>query len=357
MGASPAAATIDIELHQPLQRDVRLLPARRDAAGGGDAAGGLRSVAGARGGVSGPGPAAAQARGRDGHVLRHRRAARPPAGDGVRAARARGRLACQLTTNGSLLSRATAVALLDAGLEWLTVNVSELGADYERVYGLSFARTRDNVEQFIDLARGRCVVGIVVVDHHRDEAHLRAVEDYSASARRRLRPPLRAHQPCRKPAPRRRRAARVASGRPTGSVVRGSRTLADLPRTHSCTSSSAGTAATTCVRPTGGRRWGSAACSRLPSPPSPRTSSPASEPAADLRALHPRPPEPAAAAPPCHGPTRSRPLDASLQELVENDHCAQAFAEDISRRRRWVRRPPRRPESHGTRVDSGGSAR
>ena len=28
-------------------------------------------------------------------------------------------------------------------------------------------------------------------------------------------------------------------------------------------------------------------------------------------------------------PTRSRPLDASLQELVENDRRAQAFAEDI----------------------------
>src|SRR5262245_40707742 len=93
-----------------------------------------------------------------GEPLIHRRAA-----EYVRRVRDAG-LACQLTTNGSLLSRATALALLDAGLEWLTVNVSDLGADYERVYGLSFARTCDNVEQFIGLAGGRCVVCIVVVD-------------------------------------------------------------------------------------------------------------------------------------------------------------------------------------------------
>ena len=87
-------------------------------------------------------------------------------------------LACEISTNGSLLSRDRALALLQAGLQWINVNISDLGADYDRVYDLPFTRTRENVEQFIALARGRCVVCIIVVDHRRDESHLRAVEAY-----------------------------------------------------------------------------------------------------------------------------------------------------------------------------------
>src|SRR5262245_9418007 len=81
-------------------------------------------------------------------------------------------LACEVSTNGSLLSHERAVALLEAGLQWINVNVSDLGADYDRMYGLPFTRTRENVERFIALARGRCVVCIIIVDHRRDEAHL-----------------------------------------------------------------------------------------------------------------------------------------------------------------------------------------
>jgi protein tyrosine phosphatase len=84
----------------------------------------------------------------------------------------------RVSTNSSLLSGDRALALLDAGLEWINVNVSDLGTDYERVYGIPFAPTRDNVERFIALARGRCVVCIIVVDHRRDETHLREVEAY-----------------------------------------------------------------------------------------------------------------------------------------------------------------------------------
>jgi len=87
-------------------------------------------------------------------------------------------LACEVSTNGSLLSRDRALALLEAGLQWINVNISDLGADYDRVYELSFTRTRENVERFIALARGRCVVCIIVVDHRRDETHLRSVEAY-----------------------------------------------------------------------------------------------------------------------------------------------------------------------------------
>lgn len=85
---------------------------------------------------------------------------------------------CQLSTNGSLLSRETGSALLDAGLTCINVNVSDIGEDYEQVYELPFPRTRDNVMRFIELARGRCVVCIIVVDHRRDPRHLRAMEEY-----------------------------------------------------------------------------------------------------------------------------------------------------------------------------------
>ncbi len=107
-----------------------------------------------------------------GEPLVHRQAAQY-----VRRVRDAG-IACQLSTNGALLSHERAVALLDAGLDWVNFNVSELDADYERVYGVPFARTRDNVDRFIALARGRCVVCIVVVDHRRDATHLRTVEEY-----------------------------------------------------------------------------------------------------------------------------------------------------------------------------------
>jgi MoaA/NifB/PqqE/SkfB family radical SAM enzyme len=101
----------------------------------------------------------------------------PRAAEYVRRVRDAG-LTCEISTNGSLLSRDRALALLDAGLDWINFNVSDLGADYERVYGLPFAATRDNVEQFIALALGRCVVCMIVVDHRRDEARLREVEAY-----------------------------------------------------------------------------------------------------------------------------------------------------------------------------------
>jgi MoaA/NifB/PqqE/SkfB family radical SAM enzyme len=107
-----------------------------------------------------------------GEPLVHHRAA-----EYVRRVRDTG-LACEVSTNGSLLSRDRALALLDAGLEWININVSDLGTDYERVYGLPFAPTRDNVERFIALASGRCVVCIIVVDHRRDEIHMRDVEAY-----------------------------------------------------------------------------------------------------------------------------------------------------------------------------------
>lgn len=85
---------------------------------------------------------------------------------------------CQVSTNGALLSAETATALLDAGLGCINLNVSEVGDDYERVYGLPFERTRDNVVRVLELARGRCTICLIVVDHRRDPEHLRVTTDY-----------------------------------------------------------------------------------------------------------------------------------------------------------------------------------
>ncbi len=87
-------------------------------------------------------------------------------------------LSCQLSTNGALLSRDTTTALLAARLEWINVNVSDIGEDYDRIYGIPFARTRDNVVRFLEAAHGRCTVCIVLVDHRRDPAHLGAMQEY-----------------------------------------------------------------------------------------------------------------------------------------------------------------------------------
>lgn len=99
------------------------------------------------------------------------------AADYVRRVRESG-FSCQVSTNGALLWPETTAALLAAGLSWINVNVSDIGEDYDRVYAMPFARTRDNLVRFIRIARGRCVVCIVVVDHRRDPAHLRAMEEY-----------------------------------------------------------------------------------------------------------------------------------------------------------------------------------
>src|SRR5262245_54065883 len=71
-------------------------------------------------------------------------------------------LSSTLSTNGALLDRATAGALLDAGLGTVVVHASEIDDDYERVYHLPFARTRDNLVDLV--ATGRCIVMVSVVD-------------------------------------------------------------------------------------------------------------------------------------------------------------------------------------------------
>jgi hypothetical protein len=68
--------------------------------------------------------------------------------------------------------------LLDAGLTQLNVSVSDIGGEYERVYKLPFERTRDNVVRFLDSARGRCEVVVIVVDHHGDPPRRKSVVEF-----------------------------------------------------------------------------------------------------------------------------------------------------------------------------------
>ncbi len=76
-----------------------------------------------------------------------------------------------ISTNGSLLDERRAEALLDAGLQGAEINVGEVDDDYEQIYGLPFEKTCEHVVRFAEMAKGRCQVRIVLVNHRRDPEH------------------------------------------------------------------------------------------------------------------------------------------------------------------------------------------
>ena len=83
-----------------------------------------------------------------------------------------------MSSNGSLLDERRGNALLDAGLQKILINVGDEGDEYESVYQLPFEKTRDNVARFAQMAEGRCEVDIVLVDHHRDTAHIEKMKTF-----------------------------------------------------------------------------------------------------------------------------------------------------------------------------------
>jgi MoaA/NifB/PqqE/SkfB family radical SAM enzyme len=83
-----------------------------------------------------------------------------------------------LSTNASLLTQEKGAALLDAGLHKMFINVGDEGQEYDDIYKLPFDRTRDNILRFNEMSQDRCKIHIVLVDHHRDEAHLQRMRDY-----------------------------------------------------------------------------------------------------------------------------------------------------------------------------------
>jgi MoaA/NifB/PqqE/SkfB family radical SAM enzyme len=85
---------------------------------------------------------------------------------------------CLMASNGSLLSREKGEALVEAGLDEILINIGDIEEEYEAVYHLPFAKTRDNIARFVDIAAGHCDVTIVLVDHHQDKAHVESMKAY-----------------------------------------------------------------------------------------------------------------------------------------------------------------------------------
>lgn len=95
----------------------------------------------------------------------------------VAAVRSAG-MECHLSTNAALLDERRGGALLDAGLTRICINAGERDDAYEDIYKLPWATTRDNIIDFAKRAAGRCEVDLVLVDHRRDQAHLKAMKEY-----------------------------------------------------------------------------------------------------------------------------------------------------------------------------------
>ncbi|MEJ7583571.1 MAG: radical SAM protein [Acidimicrobiales bacterium] len=83
-----------------------------------------------------------------------------------------------VSSNGSLLDERRGRELLDAGLQQIYINVGEEGDDYEEVYQLPFQRTLENVVRFNEMAKGRCEVSVVLVDHRESPEHIARMRKY-----------------------------------------------------------------------------------------------------------------------------------------------------------------------------------
>jgi MoaA/NifB/PqqE/SkfB family radical SAM enzyme len=85
---------------------------------------------------------------------------------------------CAMSSNGALLTEDKAHALLDAGLDEIYINISDIDEEYERIYNLPFDTTCENITRFAALAQGRCSPVIILVDHRNDREHIKAMEAY-----------------------------------------------------------------------------------------------------------------------------------------------------------------------------------
>jgi MoaA/NifB/PqqE/SkfB family radical SAM enzyme len=83
-----------------------------------------------------------------------------------------------ISSNGSVLDEKRGAALLEAGLQGIEINVGEEGDDYDEIYGLPFAKTRENVVRFAEMAGDQCQVRIVLVDHRRDRGHMKKMMQF-----------------------------------------------------------------------------------------------------------------------------------------------------------------------------------
>ena len=85
---------------------------------------------------------------------------------------------CSMSSNGALLTEDKTHALLDAGLDEIYINISDIDEEYERIYSLPFASTCENITRFAKLAEGKCTPVIILVDHRNDRAHIKAMQAF-----------------------------------------------------------------------------------------------------------------------------------------------------------------------------------
>jgi MoaA/NifB/PqqE/SkfB family radical SAM enzyme len=85
---------------------------------------------------------------------------------------------CGMSSNASLLDQARGMALLDAGLQKISINVADRDEDYERVYKLKFQKTHDNIVRFAQMAGDQCRVEVILVNYRRDIVHMMRMENY-----------------------------------------------------------------------------------------------------------------------------------------------------------------------------------
>ncbi len=91
-------------------------------------------------------------------------------------------LAVGIASNGSRLTPELTAGLLDAGLKRMVFSVSDIHADYDRIYGLDFAVTRDNIFEFVRQSRDRCHVQITVVRHEGNEHQIDEIVSFWETA-------------------------------------------------------------------------------------------------------------------------------------------------------------------------------
>lgn len=85
---------------------------------------------------------------------------------------------CSMSSNGALLTEDKSIELLDAGLDEIYINVSDIDEEYERIYSLPFEKTCENITRFAELAQGRCIPIIILVDHRNDQQHIQDMEAF-----------------------------------------------------------------------------------------------------------------------------------------------------------------------------------
>lgn len=85
---------------------------------------------------------------------------------------------CSMSSNGALLTEQKAHELLDAGLDEIYINISDIDEEYERIYNLPFAKSCENITRFAELAEGRCTPVIILVDHRNDREHIKAMQAF-----------------------------------------------------------------------------------------------------------------------------------------------------------------------------------